>query len=88
MSRLHKLEQDYRDATGHIYGLAHNVCINGEEQNALVTALQNIELEGLKDGADGQLIIRNMLFTIVDGLAYGNWPWIKNGVNTLEVKKD
>lgn len=88
MSRLNKNEQSYRDAKNHIYGLAHNVSINGREQNALVRALQQIEEEGINDGASGQQIIRSMLFTLIDGLEYGNWPWIKNGVNTLKSKSN
>jgi hypothetical protein len=37
----------------------------------------------LKGGEDGKAIILTLMGIIIDGLQYGNWPWIKNGVNTL-----
>ena len=85
-ARLDRLEQDYRDAKNHIFGLAHNVCINGKEQAFLLRVLGDIEMESLKSGASGEQTIRNLLYPIIDGLSFGHWPWIVNGVNTLEEK--
>jgi hypothetical protein len=81
--RLSRLDQDYRDAKNHVYGLAHNVCVNGKEQHALLSALGDVEMQMLKGGEDGKAIILTLMGIIIDGLQYGNWPWIKNGVNTL-----
>lgn len=86
MKRLDILEQDYRDAKNHLYRLAHNVCINGKEQAVLMTTLTKIEMHALNYGMEGKDIIKELLSCIYDGLAYDNWPWIKNGVNTLENK--
>lgn len=85
MDRLDRMEADFRDAKNHVYSLAHNVCINdGKDQHALVDALRDIELHGLKCGDSWQRIIQCMISCIYDGLAFGNWPWIKNSVNNLD----
>lgn len=81
--RLDRMGQDYRDAKNHVYGLAHNVCKDGKEQKALLAAMQYTEQEMIKSGESGEAIILTLLGIIMDGLNYGNWPWIKNGVDTL-----
>lgn len=86
-TRLDRMDQDFRNAKNHIYGLAHNVCCNAGEQGYLLAVLGDIEMECYKNGATGQQIIRNLLTPIMDGLEFDNWPWIKNGVNVLEIKK-
>jgi hypothetical protein len=80
--RLDIMDKDYREAKNHVYGLAHNVCINGIEQKILLNELRSVEFEMRAES--GQTIISTMLGIILDGLHYGNWPWIKNGVNTLK----
>ena len=85
MIRLDRLKQDYRDAKNHIYGLAHHVCVDGKEQAFLLNHLGEVETHCLNHGMDGKDIIRELLNPIIDGLHYGNWPWIKNGVNVLEM---
>lgn len=74
---------DYTDAKNYIYGLAHVVCRNGKEQKILLDTLHEIEYYSLTHGDEGHVIIRKLLNPIMDGLQYGNWPWIKNGVNIL-----
>jgi len=73
--RLDRMSQDYRDAKNHIYGLAHNVCLDGKEQQALLSTIQDVELEMHKNGEDGKQIIITMLGVVFDGLRFGNWPW-------------
>ena len=85
--RLDRSEQDFRDAKNHVYGLAHNVCVNGKEQNALLAAMQSTEMQMIKEGGTGEEIILSLLCILFDGLNYGNWPWIKNAVNTLDEPK-
>lgn len=84
MTRLDYTEQSFRDAKNHLYGLAHNVCVNGKEQNALLHAMGQTELRLYEEGASGLAVISILMGIITDGLRYGNWPWIQNGVNTLE----
>jgi hypothetical protein len=73
--RLDRTSQDYRDAKNHIYGLAHNVCLNGKEQQALLSAMGNAEMEMYRVGEDGKQIILTLMGIILDGLRFGNWPW-------------
>ena len=77
---------DFASAKTHIYGLAHNVCHTGQEQRALITVLHKIEEECIGRGASGSETIQQLMFPIMNGLMYGNWPWIKNGVDTLKEK--
>jgi hypothetical protein len=84
--RLDSMSQEYRDAKNHVYGLAHNVCVNGKEQKTLISAMQDVERQMVTNGEDGKHIILTLLGIIIDGTQYGNWPWVKNGVNTLETK--
>jgi len=74
MKRLDSMNQDYRDAKNHIYGLAHNVCLNGKEQKVLLAYLGDIEMHSLKYGESGERIIQLLISAIYDGLAFGNWP--------------
>ncbi len=69
--------EDYRRAKDHVYGLAHNVCESGTEQAQLVDVLREIETVGYKNGMKNIKIIKQMLFPIMDGLQFGNWPWTK-----------
>lgn len=80
-------DQSYRDALNHVYGLAHNVCINGKEQKFLIAHLQDIEFVMIANGETGDRTIKELLCVIIDGLKFGNWPWIKNGINLLELNK-
>jgi len=84
IERLDSTEQSFRDAKNHVYGLAHNVCLNGKEQKVLLAYMGDIEIHSLKCGESGQRIIQLLISCIYDGLAFGNWPWIINSVNTLE----
>jgi hypothetical protein len=70
MKRLDRLEQNYRDAKNHIYGLAHNVCVNDKEQAALLSALGDVEMQMLKGGEDGKYIILTLMGIIIDSLQY------------------
>jgi hypothetical protein len=82
--RLDSMSQDFRDAKNHVYGLAHNVCVDGLEQRALLNALSESETEMIRADEDGKAIILTLLGIIIDGVQYGNWPWVKNAVNTLK----
>lgn len=73
--RLSRIEQDYRDAINHIYGLAHNVCCERGEQTQLISALQDVEYEMTKQGETGKAIVLCLMGLITTGLAFGNWPW-------------
>ena len=73
--RLDSTSQDYRDAKNHIYGLAHNVCVDGIEQKRLLACLGKIELTCIESGISGKDTIRALLNPIMDGLIYNNWPW-------------
>lgn len=65
------------------YKLANALGENGRKQAALVKALRELENDYYRE----EMLLRmNSLFQ--DGLAYGNWPWIKNGVDTLSDTKD
>ena len=64
MSRLDTMESDYREAKNHIYGLAHNVCIDGKEQKSLLSALHEAEMEMLGNGENGLKIIKDLLSII------------------------
>jgi len=81
MARLEN--QEFRDAKQHVYGLAHNVCLNGKEQKALLDRLKDIEQHCMICGESGQRTIQLLLSCIYDGLAFGNWPWIVNGKDIL-----
>ena len=84
MSRLDSMEDDFRHAKNHVYGLAHNVAFLPGEQRALLSYIGEVEYNLYKEGASGERIIIELLGIIMDGLKYGNWPWIRNGLNTLE----
>jgi hypothetical protein len=75
MKKARLEEQCLRDAKNHVYGLAHNVCNNKEEQAELLGVLQGIEKESILNGATGEQLIRNLLCPILDGLLWRNWPW-------------
>lgn len=81
--RLDINSQDFRDAKNHIYGLVHNVCLNDKEQEILIKTLQEEEQRMIDNREPGDVIIKHLLYPIMDGLSYGNWPWI---VNTLKIK--
>lgn len=68
-------EQDYREAKNQCYALAHSLGANKSEQESLVNALHDIELE--YDGGKKERLIACMLGVFTDGLYYGNWPWTK-----------
>ena len=75
---------DFNGARQSLYGMAHDVCKNGREQNALLLAFQHTEMEMIEQGESPKAITIALLGIILDGLKHGNWPWVKNGVNTLE----
>lgn len=66
--RLDISTQSFRDAKNHIYGLAHNVCINGNEQRELLAHMLDIELKLMKDNSDGKEIILNLLGLVIDAV--------------------
>lgn len=73
-------EDSFRHAKLACYSLAHSLGTNGLKQTKLVECLQGIEKHAIND----ELCIRSMLGVFYDGLAYGNWPWIRNGIDTLK----
>lgn len=72
--RLSRTSQDYLDAKNHIYGLAHNVCLNNKEQEALILAIRDVEVEMSRAKEDGEQVIITLMGIILDGLKFGNWP--------------
>jgi len=66
--RLDASSQDFIDAKQHVYGLAHNVCLNGEEQRALLNELHDAENQLIANGWSGQTIIKTLLKVIADKL--------------------
>lgn len=74
----------YRNAMHGIYEIAHAIAGNGRKQNVLMIAFSNVEKEHT-DYADGrsESVIKSCLGILYDGIAYGNWPWIINGEDTL-----
>ena len=78
--------QDYKNAKEHIYDLANSVCVNKQEQQIMLRCLKEIEKHSLICGESNKRVIQLMLSCIYDGLAFGNWPWIRNGINILEYK--
>jgi hypothetical protein len=76
-------DKDYQDAKKSCYSLAHSLGNNAGEQHALISALRDAETE--ETGYNN--IIRRMLAVFYDGLAYGNWPWMKSGINILTSEK-
>jgi len=64
----------FRLAKDHIYGLAHVLTKNKEEQEALIDEMREIEMTEYRQGSKNSTIIKELLNPIVDGLFYGNWP--------------
>jgi hypothetical protein len=71
---------EYKKSMDALYSLAHSLGENGKQQNSLVSALHDIEKYENSDKGR----VRAGIAMFYDGLAYGNWPWIKNGVDTLK----
>lgn len=79
-------DTSYRNAIQALAQLAHAVSLTGKEQNALITAIHEIEMID-RDSTHGKERIRAIVGMFYDGLAYGNWPWVVNGVDTLKESK-
>lgn len=84
MERLDSSSDCYRSAIQHVYGLAHNVSNDKAEQDSIFYRMQEIERQCIEEGTSGLETVKELLSVILDGLSYGNWPWIVNGVNTLK----
>jgi len=67
-----------------VIDLANCVVTNYKEREVLIEVIKAIAKESIKDNNTAKNTIRHMLSPINDGLAYGNWPWIKNGENILD----
>lgn len=66
--------RDFLQAKDRVYGLAHNVCLNGKEQRALLSKLQDMELDMIQNRENNETIIVTLLDVIMDCFRYNEWP--------------
>lgn len=76
---------DVYSSTKHMFSLCHSIGENRAQQEALVEAIKEIDMDTI--GYSPRDKLARMLSLFYNGLAFGNWPWMVNGVNTLEDKK-
>jgi len=74
----------YINAMQALTQLAHAVGNSSKEQDALISEIRERQKD--LNTTSNREIVRNVVGMFYDGLEYGNWPWIVNGVNTLEEK--
>lgn len=78
-------DKAYRDSIQALAILAHSLGENGRKQNALINAIHEIEMND-RNSMHNKERIKSIVGMFYDGLAYGNWPWIVNGIDTLPNK--
>lgn len=77
------------------YSHRHYEAVHAIHSLALsIEGLTKVQTESLDDAisevaenltscdTDGNIIIRDMLGVIMDGLIYGNWPWVPRNMGT------
>lgn len=74
-------DAEYQNAIKALNELASAVTPNTKEQYVLLMGIN--EIKNAPSVSDRERV-RTIIGMFYDGLAYGNWPWIKNGVNVLE----
>lgn len=79
--------QDFLDAKNYVFALAQSLCLDELERSSLTKALNDVENQLMSEGDSNKKIIELMLTTLLDGLKYGNWPWVMNGLNLFGLDK-
>lgn len=66
-------ETEYREICHELLGILQKFAPTGKEQHKCSEEYNNL----VKELGYSRELVRSLVGTIYDGVAYGNWPWLK-----------